>query len=270
MSSRGGSIRRGLAVLVGAVTAVGLAAAPASAHDELLGTDPADGATVDIAPAQVVLTFAEPAVELGTQVLVAGPDGATASEGPVQLVDATVVQALAATRPAGQYHVDWRVTSQDGHVVSGSFAFTATSATAPTASPAVSAPTSSSDPTTATTTNPATPSPSAALTSASTSTAVATPEPSGSADGALIAPAPSPGAAAGDSGRSNPAPVIVLAVLVVLLGAAAVVRNRSLRRYHAQAAAQEAATGTTAGDGSAGAAGDATAGDGPTSGPGEG
>ncbi|MCC2314110.1 copper resistance CopC family protein [Cellulomonas xiejunii] len=105
-----------------------LAAPPAAAHNSLRATDPADGATVETAPAQVTLTFDQPALELGSQVVVTGPDGAVVSDGPVQLLDVSVVQPLVTTLPAGAYTVDWRVTSADGHPLTGSLTFTATAA----------------------------------------------------------------------------------------------------------------------------------------------
>ncbi|GIG41614.1 copper resistance CopC family protein [Cellulomonas phragmiteti] len=103
-----------------------LLASPAAAHNTLRSTDPADGSTVATAPAQVTLTFDQPALELGTQIVVTGPDGVAVSDGPVQLVDVSVVQPLVTTLPAGTYDVAWRVTSADGHPLTGAFTFTAT------------------------------------------------------------------------------------------------------------------------------------------------
>ena len=42
-------------------------AGPASAHDVLRSTNPADGAVVDRLPDRVVLTFDEPALAIGTR-----------------------------------------------------------------------------------------------------------------------------------------------------------------------------------------------------------
>ncbi|MBD8058096.1 copper resistance protein CopC [Cellulomonas sp. JH27-2] len=123
--------RRTLPVLVvGALTAVlGVLVAPAaSAHDQLVSTDPADGSTVDVVPDHVTLTFEDPAVAIGTVIEVTGPDGSVVSSGAPQLVDSDVTQAITAQDlPAGKYAVTWRVTSPDGHVVSGDFAFAAKS-----------------------------------------------------------------------------------------------------------------------------------------------
>jgi len=113
-------------LVVGLLLAAGVAAAPAAqAHDELVGTDPADGTTVPFAPATVTLSFAEPAVALGTEVKVTSPAGKVVSVGEPELVDSTVRQAVDGELPAGKYTVTYRVTSQDGHAVSGKFSFTA-------------------------------------------------------------------------------------------------------------------------------------------------
>ena len=57
-------------VLAGSVL-LGSAAA-AAAHDALVGSDPADGAALDAAPAQVVLTFSADHLEAGSAVTVTG------------------------------------------------------------------------------------------------------------------------------------------------------------------------------------------------------
>ena len=140
------TVRRGatlllLATLLSGLTLVSVAG-PASAHDVLRSTNPKDGTHVETPPAEVVLTFDEPALALGTEVLVTGPSGSVAT-GPPRLVDNEVRQALAAG-PAGAYTVVWRVTSADGHPVSGTFGFTADQASASTT--ATSAPTATPPP----------------------------------------------------------------------------------------------------------------------------
>jgi methionine-rich copper-binding protein CopC len=147
-----------LATVLSAVAVTLIATAvPASAHDVLRSTDPADGTVVDRLPDRVVLTFDEPALAIGTEVVVTGPAGPV-SDGPPQLVDAEVRQPVRAG-PAGRYTVLWRVTSADGHPVSGTFAFTTQqgSAASPTAMPGTTtAPSTSSASTTTPTSVPAT------------------------------------------------------------------------------------------------------------------
>lgn len=131
--------------LVGLVTAgVGLLGATAAqAHNVLRSTDPADGSTVATAPEQVTLTFDEPALALGTEIEVRSPDGTLVSDGDPVLVDSTVTEKLAGELPAGEYAVTWRVTSVDGHPITGEFSFTASAGTtigdAPTSTPSSSA-----------------------------------------------------------------------------------------------------------------------------------
>lgn len=137
--------RRFLSVLgVGLVTgclAVG-SAPDASAHDVLRGTSPADHSTVASLPDEVVLTFDQPALAVGTEVVVVDAGGSSVQEGPPTLLDSTVHQRLRAG-PPGDYVVRWRVTSADGHPISGTFSFTADTGrttTASAATPSVSSP----------------------------------------------------------------------------------------------------------------------------------
>ena len=137
--------RRALLVLAGAVLTLVVSAAPAAAHNVLTGTSPADGGQVGPTPSAVVLTFDQPAVAMGTQILVTGPSGQVQT-GPPRLVDDTVTQDLAGGAPAGAYTVAWRVTSVDGHPVSGTFTFTSSQAgsgTPPPADPSPASPTPS-------------------------------------------------------------------------------------------------------------------------------
>lgn len=119
--------RRLVLSVVGAVAILVVAATPASAHNALLSTTPTADQTVSRTPAQVVLRFNEPAIALGTQLVVTGPNG-QAQQGSAELVDNTVAQPLQPGSPAGAYTVVWRVTSIDGHPISGTFTFTADAA----------------------------------------------------------------------------------------------------------------------------------------------
>ena len=115
---------RAVAVLVGA--AAGLLAlgvgSPAAAHAVLVGTDPQDGAVLDVPPDQVTITFNEPvqAVDGGTTLLAA--DG-TAVEAAAVAIDSTVVVTPEAALTDGTYVVSWRVISLDSHPVAGAFSF---------------------------------------------------------------------------------------------------------------------------------------------------
>ncbi|WP_346623664.1 copper resistance CopC family protein [Blastococcus montanus] len=137
-SGRGSRLRGAAVVLlgVGAAQLIGPFAAPASAHDDLVGSSPTSGAALPTAPATVELELSGTPLPLGTEVLVTGPDGSAVSEGPAGIRGGTVVQQLSDGLPAGAYTVRWRSTSSDGHPLSGSYGFTVSAGTASAAAPA--------------------------------------------------------------------------------------------------------------------------------------
>ena len=192
-----------LAVLLAAPLVLVGVAAPASAHNSLISANPVDGSTVEVAPGTIDLVFSEPAIALGTQVLVLGPESTSLGTGEPVLLGSTVSQPLAAERPAGAYTVEWRVTSQDGHPISGQLTFDATSAVGPpvleTPAPTPSDGAASADPTTP------------ARIPATTTPA---PEPS---DG----PAPTAGSGTGAAGGGVVAWLIVAGAAAVALAAGA-------------------------------------------------
>jgi copper transport protein len=117
------SFRRVLGVIALALLAALVPASAASAHAELLATDPADGSIVDTAPEAVTMQFSE-GVSLrpdGVRVLDATGErvdtGAASSSGSD--VSVPVQDGLA----DGTYVVAWRVVSEDGHPIRGSFSF---------------------------------------------------------------------------------------------------------------------------------------------------
>ncbi|WP_282836527.1 copper resistance CopC family protein [Microbacterium flavum] len=155
MSQEIHTARRPLALLFGLVAALALvlAAAPAWAHDELIGSDPAAGSEIDALPSELTLTFSgvlmdEPGA---TEVVVTDATGASLVGGDPVLDGTRLTQPLTGSA-SGAVTVIWRVVSSDGHPVSDQFTFTvgdgsavlpSASAPAPTATaPADSAPAS--------------------------------------------------------------------------------------------------------------------------------
>ena len=144
--SAGWTPRRPLrAGLIRAIAVAGLllvawlaAATTASAHSQLERTDPADGSQVAVLPEAITLTFNQNVLGLGDLVEVTGPDG-NAADGKPSVVDNQVIQAIGAGAPAGAYTVLWRVTSADGHPISGRFTFTAAAGSSGTAAGAATA-----------------------------------------------------------------------------------------------------------------------------------
>jgi methionine-rich copper-binding protein CopC len=95
----------------------------ANAHDELTGSDPAEGATVEVLPPTLELDFSNVPSGIGAQVQVLDEAGTDWADGPVSIVDRSASQALRSGAPAGSYTVNWRVVSSDSHPIEGTFAF---------------------------------------------------------------------------------------------------------------------------------------------------
>lgn len=115
-------MRRFFALVLLAVGFALVGAPAASAHDVLKSTTPSDGTTVEQLPQAITLTFSEKPLALGLQILVKGPGGDVAQGVPT--IDGPVVtQPLSPQAPAGSYVVTYRVTSSDGHPISGTFSF---------------------------------------------------------------------------------------------------------------------------------------------------
>ena len=111
--------------LVALVLAALLLTAPqASAHTVLTGTDPAADTTLDAGPARVTATFNEDLQPTFAAMTVVGPDGNLWSQGDTVVTGASASVALRPLGPSGRYTVNSRVTSDDGHVVSGAWSFT--------------------------------------------------------------------------------------------------------------------------------------------------
>lgn len=188
-----------------------LGAAPsASAHDRLVGSDPESGAVLEAVPAEAVLTFSSEVQELGTVLELRDAAGEPAGGGATSVEGRDVVLPVPPELEGGDYTVVYRVTSSDGHPISGEVPFTLDVAAAP----------------------PAAPSPSTTSGAGPTATAA---EPSPSSGGAATSSPTAGGAAADDAEPAASstqdtgvpwAPVVVVLVVVVLGGLAAAVLGR--------------------------------------------
>ncbi|NHN55482.1 copper resistance protein CopC [Calidifontibacter sp. DB0510] len=137
-------IRSLLALLAAALLPLLVVGMPtASAHDRVASTTPKDGSTV-APPEKIVLSLSDRAQPTGTQLKVTGPQGEVTS-GTAIVTGKVVTQALKPGLPNGKYTVVWRVTSSDGHPISGTFAFTVAGATASTSSSATASGSSASN-----------------------------------------------------------------------------------------------------------------------------
>ncbi len=103
-----------------------LAAAPASAHVELLSSNPADGARLTSAPAQVSVTLSENIGIQPNSIKVVDQQGTNVVTGPVfqpgEVAEEVAVK-LEPDLPDGSYLVEYAFVSTDSHPVRGTIAF---------------------------------------------------------------------------------------------------------------------------------------------------
>ena len=119
-------------LLLRVVTVAGLAgitaaawAVPATAHTDLIASSPSQGDRVALSTDRLVLDFGEDLLAAANDVAVRGPDGDDAVVGEPGLLGSTLDVPLHLTAP-GRYTVAYRVMGQDGHLVTGTLWFTAT------------------------------------------------------------------------------------------------------------------------------------------------
>ncbi|OBG41050.1 copper resistance CopC family protein [Mycobacterium sp. E3198] len=137
--------RRAVAAWVGLLLAALMATAtmnaqPAHAHAARVATEPADNAVLTVGPDRVSATFNERLQTAFAAMTVVGPDANVWSTGEPTVQGAIVAIGLRPLGPAGTYTVNYRVTSADGHVVSGSWSFRLTVAGTGTPGPPAAGP----------------------------------------------------------------------------------------------------------------------------------
>ena len=101
----------------------------ASAHTVLIASNPAKGSIIKVLPAKITLKFADPLLTLGKRVInmviVTGPTSKVVTTGKDTVKGAVLTDSMITTHAAiGIYKVSYRVSAQDGHIVTGSFTFT--------------------------------------------------------------------------------------------------------------------------------------------------
>jgi copper resistance protein C len=119
-------VNRFLASVVLAMSLVVMAVAgagTASAHATRVATDPAENTELSQAPQKVSATFNEALQPQFAAMTVVGPDRNLWSTGDPKVEGAVVTVGVRPLGPSGTYTVNYRVTSADGHVVSGSWSF---------------------------------------------------------------------------------------------------------------------------------------------------
>ncbi|GAB3211650.1 copper resistance CopC family protein [Nocardia tengchongensis] len=100
----------------------------ANAHSAVVGSTPDNGAQIDTSPATVSVTFNESLQPAYPSMTVVGPDGNLWQKGQPKVDGATISVEVGELGPVGEYKIAYRVTSADGHPVSGTRSFTLTKA----------------------------------------------------------------------------------------------------------------------------------------------
>ena len=126
-------------LLAAMALAATIGAQVASAHAARVSADPPDNAVLTTGPERVSATFNERLQSTFVAMTVVGPDGNLWSAGDPTVQGPVASIGMRALGPAGTYTVNYRVTSADGHVVSGSWSFRLTVASTGTPGPAAAA-----------------------------------------------------------------------------------------------------------------------------------
>ena len=142
------SMSRPLATLILAISLLAAAlagAGAASAHATRIATEPVENAELTEGPQKVSATFNERLQPQFAAMTVVGPDGNLWSTGDPRVDGAVASVGVRPLGPSGTYTVNYRVTSADGHVASGSWSFKLIAPGAGTPGPSASATSPASD-----------------------------------------------------------------------------------------------------------------------------
>jgi methionine-rich copper-binding protein CopC len=112
-----------VAVTLGLTVGALGSAASAWAHAARIASDPAENTELTLPPATVSATFNESMQSQFAAMTVIGPDGDQWSEADVTVDGAVISVPVRPGGPAGEYTVNYRATSADGHVVTGSWSY---------------------------------------------------------------------------------------------------------------------------------------------------
>jgi copper transport protein len=115
-----------VATVAGLTVAAGAMTSPAGAHAQVKKSSPADGALLDEAPSEVVITFTEPPDPQLSTIDVVTSSGQSVTTGSAEIVPGDVHEVRVGVEdlPKGVYTITWRAVSKtDGHVTGGSLSF---------------------------------------------------------------------------------------------------------------------------------------------------
>jgi len=120
---------------------------PASAHADLVSTDPVDGSVLQSAPESITLSFNSQILDGMAELAVTNSAGVLVTGVIAESAQTTATALWPVDLPGDSYKIAYRIVSEDGHPITGSFSFNYP--TAETASPSESPSESAPDLTTA-------------------------------------------------------------------------------------------------------------------------
>lgn len=138
------NLTRLAAVVALAILAVFTSVTAASAHDELVSSNPEAGATLKQAPEEITLEFSgelQTMSGVNSTVVELSNDG-KAVEAKAEIKGKTVTVTPAKSLENGEYELEYRIVSSDGHPVDSKLDFTVNTSAKPTPS-MISAPSES-------------------------------------------------------------------------------------------------------------------------------
>lgn len=114
---------RRIAILLASLFLTLLGLSPVHAHAELLSMSPQPGSTVTETLQEISLTFGEDVQAMGSTVVVLDSAGSEVQSG-MTITGPQVSVTLGDLSTVGEYTVNYRINSSDGHIIEGSQAFT--------------------------------------------------------------------------------------------------------------------------------------------------
>lgn len=113
-----------MVVLLVAAGCALIGAGTAQAHSALVGSTPSADAALDAAPVSVELVFNQEIQTSFANVTVSTADGTQVGAGDPSVQGERVSLSTTPQMPSGTYTVGYRVISEDGHPITGSYTFT--------------------------------------------------------------------------------------------------------------------------------------------------
>ena len=96
---------------------------PASAHADLVSTNPVDGSVLESAPESITLSFNSKILESMAELAVSNSSGELVGGIVAESAQTTATALWPADLPGDTYKVAYRIVSEDGHPITGSFSF---------------------------------------------------------------------------------------------------------------------------------------------------